>query len=63
MFQIRERDEQPFDNPPTSGDESLDVNESDQVDDESNDDGGSVGTGIGVKLSEKRLKNIMMDAA
>ena len=62
MLQIRERDEQPYGDPPPSGDEGLD-DESDQADNESNDDDGSVGTGIGVKLSERRLKRIMVDAA
>jgi len=62
MLQIRERDEQPYGDPPPSGNEGLD-GESDQVDNESNDDDGSVGTGTGVKLSERRLKRIMVDAA
>ena len=58
MLQIRERDEQPYGDPPPSGDEGLD-DESDQADNESNDNDGSVGTGIGVKLSHQKNSNVL----
>lgn len=62
ILQIRDEDEESFDDIPASNDEDSDADErAGQLDDE-NDEGSDRASG-GVWLSEKKLKGMMVDAA